>query len=713
MNPPALSTAASNLQADNDKFEQKIDDMLREAEAAHRSWTGIGGDAALARARAEARFGREIAGQVDNVIAAFNSGAARLGSARGALLRSVDGAIADGFAVHDRDWTVKDTRPEPDDEGDRSSRETARANHEASIKANLKTLVREDEQVGFAIDSAIDETTATANDVAAGRTYRPPRSLLGMTPEQIQDLINDPRFREWVHNHQDAAKSLLDPAFDAGLLQNSEFYKKFLRHYWEREALEQAGIDPRGWDHTAGTDANKDNIRKVYEYYGQLFMDHPYMQWAGMANMIGPSFAGGFYDLRTMIKVGEALGWPPELAALKDASPTDLEFFESTLLGMQKKIFMDQASQHEAFLSGGMEEIERMRLAGAINDQSHLAWSRIDEGLATDNQAKIREGNRALLWREQHDIIDSDYQALKSHPITGLAFTYGMTVAGSPSIPGADAFSEVFPYEVTVPAPVGPFGLYGHVDTTITLPDGNIADFDSRWNLIEKDTLPAYLETVDNGSARDIVSSDFAERMNNSRIAEIHRTGIIKLDIRSGEIPLASVGLERSLLGPTIGDPSGSDMLLVLDGPTGREKVFSSTATASVDELMRCVGVVTFWRVAETRAEAFLVLREGVDQWGFSADRIEGWRKSIDSEPDSDGTTVISAGFGRAGLVSEVTLNYQRRGRSVLKYQIHTSPDVRNPTNIASIKSTGYFDSASVLAIRNERARLRREVGAS
>ncbi|GAB10220.1 hypothetical protein GOARA_053_00470 [Gordonia araii NBRC 100433] len=199
-------------------------------------------------------------------------------------------------------------------------------------------------------------------------------------------------------------------------------------------------------------------------------------------------------------------------------------------------------------------------------------------------------------------------------------------------------------------------------------------------------------------------------KLDDAGIAEIHRTGIIKLDIRSGEIPLASVGLERSLLGPTIGDPSGSDMLLVLDGPTAREKVVSSTVTASVDELMRCVGVVTFWRVAETRAEAFNILREGVNQWGFSAERVEAWRKSIESEPDSDGDAVISKGFGRAGLVSEVTLNYQRRGRSVLKYQIYVSPEYRDPANIESIKASGQGDTASVDRARNEIGRARRGV---
>jgi hypothetical protein len=109
--------------------------------------------------------GRRIAGQIDNVVAALDSGAKRLGSAVSSLLMAVDDAAGESFAVDDATWAVTDPHG--------SDREEQRLTHEAIIHSRLATLVSEDEAVGFAIDAAIDETTATADDVAAGRDYCP------------------------------------------------------------------------------------------------------------------------------------------------------------------------------------------------------------------------------------------------------------------------------------------------------------------------------------------------------------------------------------------------------------------------------------------------------------------------------------------------------------------------------------------------------------
>ena len=102
------------------------------------------------------------------------------------------------------------------------------------------------------------------------------------------------------------------------------------------------------------------------------------------------------------------------------------------------------------------------------------------------------------------------------HGAVGNAFTYAMTIAGTPSIPEALSFAEVNGFDVTTNVP---FSLVTGVETTITLPDGNIANYDSRWGLIEDDTLDKYLETVDDGSARNIISQDFDGRMEESRLS--------------------------------------------------------------------------------------------------------------------------------------------------------------------------------------------------
>ena len=47
---------------------------------------------------------------------------------------------------------------------------------------------------------------------------------------------------------------------------------------------------------------------------------------------------------------------------------------------MQKKIFEDQASMHEAYLDGGLPEIERLYKAGIIDLTTREAWQQVDLG---------------------------------------------------------------------------------------------------------------------------------------------------------------------------------------------------------------------------------------------------------------------------------------------------------------------------------------------
>src|SRR5205823_13757755 len=70
-----------------------------------------------------------------------------------------------------------------------------------------------------------------------------------------------------------------------------------LKEAWLNEAFARAGIDRRSWRPARGVAANRRTVEAVYSYYGQLFLDHPHLEWAGMAALIGPAFYAGFLDL--------------------------------------------------------------------------------------------------------------------------------------------------------------------------------------------------------------------------------------------------------------------------------------------------------------------------------------------------------------------------------------------------------------------------------
>jgi hypothetical protein len=292
-----------------------------------------------------------------------------------------------------------------------------------------------------------------------------------------------------------------------------------LHDYYLNQALRAARINPSQWNPLRGTDANKASIEAVYEYYADLYNSDPNtFLWAGMASMIGGSFYAGFQDLGDAQKLADLIakvnmlpgGVPLALKPLVGLSAAELKielrYYETTLLNMQQEIFTDMATAHEAYRSGGMAAIERLYAKDSYNfgRQTIEAWRQIDEGRRTGNDALIAKGNKTLLRREQKYVIDDNYQDMRNRPVTGGAVTYLMTMLGAPSIPGAKTFAEVFPITVAGDVSVGtPHSVFGvnipHVDvgTSISVatpfPNGNIANFDDRWALIEADTLPTYL----------------------------------------------------------------------------------------------------------------------------------------------------------------------------------------------------------------------------
>ena len=106
-------------------------------------------------------------------------------------------------------------------------------------------------------------------------------------------------------------------------------------------------------------------------------------------------------------------------------------------------------------------------------------------------------------------------------PPQGHAFTYLFTLAGSPAVPGAKSYTAVFPLTLSAAVPGGA------ISVRTPLADGNIALFTNRWELIERDTLPAYQRfiTEDPEKARELIASPIGTRVGRFRL--LRRAGVI------------------------------------------------------------------------------------------------------------------------------------------------------------------------------------------
>jgi hypothetical protein len=157
--------------------------------------------------------------------------------------------------------------------------------------------------------------------------------------------------------------------------------------------------------------------------------------------MIGPAFYAGFTDLGLVPDavrgaVIAVLGRASRRLARRAGG--DLGFYETTFLAMQKKIFEDQAGMHEAYLAGGVPQIEEFYRARIIDAATLEAWRQIDAGRHGAGTAAVAAGNRMLLFREQHDIIDVHPHAEHLRPLGRRC----VPLAAATPVPGA-ALSSV------------------------------------------------------------------------------------------------------------------------------------------------------------------------------------------------------------------------------------------------------------------------------
>jgi hypothetical protein len=341
--------------------------------------------------------------------------------------------------------------------------------------------------------------------------------LKGMSADERSRCVQGADFAAWAAKNPQASKLAMDAAADGGLFPvNFKGYKSFLSNYWNNQAMAKAGIDPASWEPAKGTTANWSTVVAVYDYYGSLYLKNPDLQWAGMANMIGPSFAGGFKDLKVMVDFCAKVSKTPI-----NLGSMDTAFYERTMLGMQKEIFHDQARMQEAYTSGGMAEIRRLNRSGAIDQKMLKAWENIDSG----DPERVSLGNRALLNREQNETIADDYDEMRNHPVTGEAVTYAITAVGKATIPGTKTYAMIDPvrlpgvrwsFDQWIRHPQNP---WQRTMVTTSLPAGNISVAEDRWKLIEEDTLPAFQKLLaeDPARAREIIGSDFNTRVEESR----------------------------------------------------------------------------------------------------------------------------------------------------------------------------------------------------
>jgi hypothetical protein len=326
-------------------------------------------------------------------------------------------------------------------------------------------------------------------------------------------------------------------------------YKHLSLDDWRQLAYFLAGI--HHWDPSEGLAANDGNVQKVYKLYGDLWSHDHNLQWAGMANLVGPLFYAGWQDLDVvknltdagdrekyllkMMGVPELPGVvyaPADLAqylspigGLSKLGSDEIDWYEKKFLDMQKQIFDDMAPSHVAYAMGGIGAIRNLSASGTLP----LGRTEPFEDIASGDPQRVADGNLALLRREQQVVIQNDYDVMRSHdgPV-GEAFTTALTFTANNPIPGGHSYLHDYHHDVEIPVtpPEIPFtGIdlpHVSVDTGLQIPDGNVADFEDRWKWISQDMVPHYQDLLqDPGQMQSIVNEPVAQRAHDWRMVPL------------------------------------------------------------------------------------------------------------------------------------------------------------------------------------------------
>ena len=308
---------------------------------------------------------------------------------------------------------------------------------------------------------------------------------------------------------------LVDEARASGRPATS--WAALLLQYRLVQATEESGIDLASWDPFAGFTPNRQNMIRSYRYYEDFQLARRELQWAGMGGQVGGDFGGGIADIewatqiydtpglqqaaRDAINAVEAAAGPAAVAQLPgglkvlaeragDITTDDLYWFVAQVVIMQKAIYSDLMPMHYVYVHEGISGLEEMYRAGLFPQEIMAAWYDVASG----DRDRIAHGNMVLLKREQEWVVGDHWDRVRAYKDgLGEAFTFMMTLAGSPSVAGVPPLRDHKP--VTLPVTL-PDGRAGTLHTPI--PGWDWSRFDERWDYVTTQLLPRYRHQVEN-----------------------------------------------------------------------------------------------------------------------------------------------------------------------------------------------------------------------
>lgn len=221
----------------------------------------------------------------------------------------------------------------------------------------------------------------------------------------------------------------------------------------------------------------------INQAYTEMYLSNPAVfKWAGMAVFASAS-AGE--KMKLVAQINSLTKVPAVFGKDVVALPAKLglwngEYLFGKVAEGNRAIFADLYWQHLAYREAGIGELARIYAQGDLTKEMLLGWQQIDLGRRLGNEALIWEGNLKLLYHEQRYVIQTVlYEGVFNRTLwklISLVHQVSGILLDSP-VPG------------------------GAADFRDAVPNGNLADFDQRWEWCVAHIVPAWQKFEQNRTA--------------------------------------------------------------------------------------------------------------------------------------------------------------------------------------------------------------------
>lgn len=122
-------------------------------------------------------------------------------------------------------------------------------------------------------------------------------------------------------------------------------------------------------------------------------------------------------------------------------------------------------------------------------------------------------------------------------------------------------------------------------------------------------------------------------RLDEAGIAAIKASGSLRLDLRSGAIAKADVGLAPDSYAPDLKAPDGGSFDLAITGPGGVLNATTDRVRFTTTDTSPDIELIYYFLTTDSLEEYVQVLRDGVHDYGLDAEATERWISGVEADP--------------------------------------------------------------------------------